>query len=322
MKPNETALVTGVAGFIGSHVGEKLLRRGCAVIGIDCFADYYPRKVKEYNLAGLMENDRFTFVEADLLEVNLKDLNVDYIFHQAAQPGVRASWGRDFQVYVKDNIVVTQRLLEGCLNLNIRKFVFASSSSIYGDSNELPIREDTLPKPISPYGVTKLAAENLCHLYWKNYNVPTISLRYFTVYGSRQRPDMAINKFVKAILKGKKITIYGNGEQTRDFTYISDVVNANILAAESNLDGEAFNIGSGSKVSVNHLIDLLEGIIGKKAERRYVEKQKGDVEHTIASIEKAESLLGYEPRVALEDGLKRYVNWYARKHGHKLVGGN
>lgn len=322
MKSDETALVTGVAGFIGSHLAEELLHRGYSVIGIDCFTDYYPLEIKEDNLANLMVNDRFKFIKADLLEVNLKDLNMDYIFHQAAQPGVRASWGKNFQVYVKNNILVTQKFLEDCLSLDIKKFVFASSSSVYGDVTGSPIRENSLPRPISPYGVTKLAAENLCFLYWKNYGIPTISLRYFTVYGPRQRPDMAINKFVKAVLKGKKVTIYGNGEQTRDFTYISDVVNANILAAESDLDGEVFNIGNGSKVSVNRLIDLLEGIIGKKAERQYVEKQKGDVEHTMASIEKARSLFGYEPRVALEDGLKRYVNWYAQKHGHKLVGGN
>lgn len=300
--------MTGVAGFIGSHVADGLLRY-CSVVGVDCFTDFYPREVKESNLADLMANDRFRFMEADLLEVNLEELDVDYIFHQAAQPGVRASWGKNFQVYVRDNILVTQRLLEGCLNSGVKKFVFASSSSVYGDATELPIREDALPKPVSPYGATKLAAENMCYLYWKNYGLPAVSLRYFSVYGPRQRPDMAINKFVKAMLKDEAVVIYGDGGQTRDFTYISDVVNANILAAESHLDGEVFNIGSGVGISVNALIDLLEGILGKSAERSYVEKRKGDVRHTIASIEKAQRLLGYRPSTSIEEGLKSYVRW-------------
>jgi UDP-glucose 4-epimerase len=255
LKLNETALVTGVAGFIGSHLAEELLHRGYSVVGIDCFTDYYPREIKETNLANLMVNENFKFIKADLLDVNFKDLNVDYIFHMAAQPGVRASWGKSFQVYVKDNILVTQKLLEDFLDSEIKKFVFASSSSVYGDVAELPIREDALPKPISPYGVTKLAAENLCHLYWKNYGIPIVSLRYFTVYGPRQRPDMAIHKFVKAMLEDKEIVIYGDGNQTRDFTYISDAVEGTILAAKSNLEGEVFNIGGGSRTSVNQIID-------------------------------------------------------------------
>ena len=307
-----TALVTGVAGFIGSHLAEELLHRGYSVIGVDRFSDFYNRKIKEDNLANLKTNPKFKLIEEDLLNLDLKELNLDYVFHEAAQAGVRASWGKEFQVYVKDNILVTQKLLEDCLDSNIKKLVFASSSSIYGDVNELPIHEDILPKPVSPYGVTKLAAENLCYLYWKNYKIPTISLRYFTVYGPRQRPDMAINKFVNAIIKGKEIIIYGDGNQTRDFTYISDVINANVLAAESHLEGEALNIGGGSRISVNRLIDLLEDIIGKKAKRKHIGDQKGDVKNTMAGIEKSKRLLGYKPTVKIEDGLKRYVDWVSK----------
>jgi len=263
-------------------------------------------------LANLKTNQRFKFIEENLLNLDLKELNLDYVFHEAAQAGVRASWGKDFQIYLKDNVLVTQKLLEDCLDSKAKKIVFASSSSVYGDVNRLPIHEDILPKPVSPYGVTKLAAENLCYLYWKNYNLPTISLRYFTVYGPRQRPDMAINKFVNAIRKGKEIIIYGDGNQTRDFTYVSDVVNANILAAESHLEGEVFNIGGGSRISVNHLIDLLEEIIGRKAKIKHIGDQKGDVKNTMASIEKSKRLLGYKPKVTIEDGLKKYVDWVSK----------
>jgi len=312
LKHNETALVTGVAGFIGSHLAEELLHREFSVIGVDRFSDYYPREVKEDNLANLKTNQRFKFIEENLLNLDLKELNLDYVFHEAAQAGVRASWGKDFQIYLKDNVLVTQKLLEDCLDSKAKKIVFASSSSVYGDVNRLPIHEDILPKPVSPYGVTKLAAENLCYLYWKNYNLPTISLRYFTVYGPRQRPDMAINKFVNAIRKGKEIIIYGDGNQTRDFTYVSDVVNANILAAESHLEGEVFNIGGGSRISVNHLIDLLEEIIGRKAKIKHIGDQKGDVKNTMASIEKSKRLLGYKPKVTIEDGLKKYVDWVSK----------
>lgn len=179
----------------------------------------------------------------------------------------------------------------------------------YGDVAEFPIREDASPKPISPYGVTKLAAENLCYLYWKNYGIPTTSLRYFTVYGPRQRPDMAICKFVNAILEGREVIIYGGGNQTRDFTYISDAVEATILAAESDLEGEVLNIGGGSRISVNELINILEGILGKKAKIKHIKEQKGDVRHTLASIEKAERLLDYKPHISIEEGLKRYIKW-------------
>ena len=311
------ALVTGCAGFIGSHLVDKLLEKGYEVIGIDCFTDYYQREIKEANInLSLKKNAlpkkyhkkaKFELIEEDILEMN-EYPEVDYVFHEAAQAGVRASWGKSFEIYTRNNIEVTQKLLEFYKDLNIKKFVYASSSSVYGDA-ELPMREDSLLKPVSPYGVTKLAGENLCYLYWKNYNVPTVSLRYFTVYGPRQRPDMAIHKFVKAIFKGEEITIFGDGTQTRDFTYVDDAVEANIFAAESDIVGEIFNIGGGSRISVNALIEEIEKLVGKEAKIKYIEKQKGDVRDTLADVSKAKEKLRWKPKANIEEGLKRYINW-------------
>ena len=250
------ALITGCGGFIGSHITERLLKDGYDIIGIDSFMDYYSRAIKEENIATALEHKNFEFLEEDLLSIDHYP-EVDYVFHEAAQAGVRKSWGKDFEIYTKNNIEVTQRLLEYYKDSDLIKFVYASSSSVYGDI-ELPMREDSLLKPFSPYGVTKLAGENLCYLYCKNYRVPTISLRYFTVYGPRQRPDMAIHKFVRTIFDDETITVFGAGAQTRDFTYVDDVVEANLLVAKSDLVGEAFNIGGGSRISVNDLIKLVE----------------------------------------------------------------
>jgi len=305
------SLVTGVAGFIGSHLAERLIKEGHEVVGIDCFTDYYARSIKENNLKELLQVSGFTFLEGNLLEVNLSDLlvGVDYIFHQAAQAGVRSSWGDEFEIYTSNNILATQKLLEACKHSDIRRFIYASSSSVYGDSEELPLRERSLLKPVSPYGVTKLAAEHLCYSYWKNYQVPVISLRYFTVYGPRQRPDMAFHRFVRAILDGGEIEIYGNGEQTRDFTFISDAVSGNMLAMKSNAEGEIFNIGGGSRVSVNEVLDIIQNIAGKTAKIVYRDVQKGDVRHTLADTNKAKKHLGYIPEVDLKTGLKEEWKW-------------
>ncbi len=305
------SLVTGVAGFIGSHLAERLIKEGHEVVGIDCFTDYYARSIKEKNLKGLLQLSDFTFLEDNLLEVNLSDLlvGVDYIFHQAAQAGVRSSWGAEFEIYTSNNILATQKLLEACKRLDIRRFIYASSSSVYGDSEELPLREKSLLKPVSPYGVTKLAGEHLCYSYWKNYQVPVISLRYFTVYGPRQRPDMAFHRFVRAILGGGEIEIYGNGEQTRDFTFISDAVSGNMLAMKSNAQGEIFNVGGGSRVSVNEVLDIIQNIAGKAAKIVYRDVQKGDVRHTLADTNKAKKHLGYIPEVDLKTGLKEEWKW-------------
>jgi UDP-glucose 4-epimerase len=304
-------LVTGVAGFIGSHLAERLLSLGDTVIGVDSFTDFYPRHLKEENIKGLVKSDRFTLVEGDLLEIDLDSLTreIDYIFHQAAQAGVRESWGKNFQIYTTSNLLSTQRLLEAVKSNNLKGFIFASSSSVYGDTKTLPLKEEDLPIPISPYGVTKLAAEGLCHLYYKNFGVPVISLRYFTVYGPRQRPDMAFHRFISASLSDEEALIYGDGKQTRDFTYISDVVEANILAMESGRVGEIFNIGGGTQISLNEAIEILEGIIGKGIKRRYVERQRGDVRDTRADITRARERLGYRPKVELREGLEEEVRW-------------
>ncbi|TDO94082.1 UDP-glucose 4-epimerase [Halanaerobium saccharolyticum] len=315
------SLVTGVAGFIGSTLTEKLLKKGHEVIGVDCFIDYYDRSLKENNMRSFIDHKNFTLIEENINELDLKELlkDLDYIFHQAAQAGVRSSWGENFEIYTHNNIMGTQRLLEAVKEIDIKKFVYASSSSVYGDTDQLPMKETNRLQPVSPYGVSKLAGENLCYLYYKNFNVPTVSLRYFTVFGERQRPDMAFHIFIKAILQDKKITIFGDGKQSRNFTHVQDIVKANILAAESDVEGEIFNIGGdGKRVVLNEAIDLIEEIIGEKANREYQNVVKGDVKHTSADTSKAMEMLGYEPEVEFEDGLKREVEFLKDLYGSKV----
>jgi nucleoside-diphosphate-sugar epimerase len=230
-------LVTGVAGFIGSHLAERLLQEGYEVVGIDCFTDYYAREAKKANLAGLSGQPHFHFAEMDLCSADLHCAleGVDCVFHHAAQPGVRASWGETFRIYVEDNVLASQRLLEACKGSAVRRFIYASSSSVYGDAKDLPVTEDSPTRPVSPYGVTKLAGEHLCYLYRTSFGVPTVALRYFTVYGPRQRPDMAFNRFIAAICHGQPIQVYGDGEQSRDFTFVADAVQANLLALRADL---------------------------------------------------------------------------------------
>lgn len=304
-------LITGVAGFIGSHLAERLLSQGHQVVGIDCFTDYYPRPIKQANLEVAKAHNSFTFIEGDIVDLELEPIvrNVDWVFHQAAQAGVRASWGRTFEVYSKDNILATQRVLEAAKTAGLQKFVYASSSSIYGEAESYPTPETVTPRPISPYGITKLAAEQLCYLYWCSFGVPTVSLRYFSVYGPRQRPDMAFNKFIKAILLDQQIEVYGDGEQTRDFTYVADAVTANIIAAEHGPGGSIMNIGGGSRTSVNENIGTLEDILGKKANVAYLEAQPGDARHTAADTSLAQKLIGYQPIVRLREGLEQEALW-------------
>lgn len=305
------SVVTGCAGFIGSSISEALIARGHEVVGIDCFTDYYPRSRKEANLATLRESPGFTFIEDDLLEHDLGALldGADYVFHQAAQAGVRASWGQSFSIYTQNNILATQRLLEAARGLPLKRLIYASSSSIYGDVDRLPVSEDALPQPISPYGVSKLAAEHLCNLYWVNHRVPTVSLRYFTVYGPRQRPDMGFNKFIRALLAGDEIVIYGDGNQTRDFTYISDAVAANLACMEADVSGQVFNIGGGSRISVNRVLEILAAVSGKQPRVKHIETQKGDVRHTYADTSRAKRELGFRPRVATAEGLYNQLEW-------------
>ncbi|MDF9409148.1 NAD-dependent epimerase/dehydratase family protein [Pelotomaculum isophthalicicum JI] len=306
-------IVTGSAGFIGSQLTEKFLVDGHKVTGIDAFRDYYPKKIKLKNLRKSTTYPLFTFIEKDLTMIpnpELIDLltSADVVVHLAAQAGVRASWGANFDIYLRDNILATQKLLEAAKGCNLKKFIYASSSSIYGNINTFPVSEDTLPNPFSPYGVTKLAGEKMCLLYWLNYGVPVVCLRYFTVYGPRQRPDMGIYKFIKSLLNDNQIIVYGDGNQTRDFTYVDDILQANYLAIQG-LSGNIYNIGGSQQVTVNELIFLLERFIGKRAKIKYTEKQKGDVNSTSADITKARQELGYKPLTDIEKGLNAQIRW-------------
>ncbi|MDH7500067.1 MAG: NAD-dependent epimerase/dehydratase family protein [candidate division NC10 bacterium] len=307
------SLVTGAAGFIGSHLCERLVNEGHEVVGLDCFTDYYPRSAKESNLSGLRREPRFHFVEGDLVEMELGTLmkDLDYIFHQAAQAGVRRSWGQDFSTYLRNNVSATQRLLEEVKKSErgIRKLVYASSSSVYGSNIELPMREDAYLQPFSPYGVTKLAAEHLCHLYWENYGIPIVSLRYFTIYGPRQRPDMAFHRFIRSALQKEPILIYGDGEQTRDFTYISDAVEANLLSLREGVVGKVFNIGGGCRISITSVIKHLENILGHPIQVNYQPALKGEMRHTYADCLRARTALGYFPKVSIVEGLTQEWAW-------------
>ena len=305
------ALVTGAAGFIGSHLTSALLDRGAEVTGLDCFTDYYPRPIKDANLEVNRRRSGFQFVEDSLQTASLDRLldGATHVFHLAAQAGVRKSWGRDFRVYTENNVDATQRLLEACVGRPLHRVVYASSSSVYGDNVTMPMREDALPQPVSPYGVTKLAAEQLCYLYQVNHGVPTASIRYFTVYGPRQRPDMAFNRFIRAALKGEPITLYGDGDQTRDFTFVTDAVAATIAAGERGVPGRAYNVGGGSRVSVNHVLDIVAGLAGRPLDIRREGSQKGDMRDTCADTSRARADLGFAPRVSLEDGLEAEYRW-------------
>lgn len=305
------ALVTGTAGFIASHLAAALLDRGAQVIGLDCFTDYYPRPMKEANLDHNRRRNGFSFVETRIQDADLRLLltDVTHVFHLAAQAGVRKSWGRDFRAYTENNVEATQVLLEACVGLPLLRFVYASSSSIYGDNASIPMREDALPQPVSPYGVTKLAAEQLCYLYHVNHGVPATWLRYFTVYGPRQRPDMGFHRFIRAAMDGRPITLYGDGEQTRDFTFVKDAVAATIAAGERGAKGRAYNVGGGSRVSINHVLDMVGQVTGRKLDVRREPAQKGDMRDTFADTSFAKADLGFAPQVSLEEGIEAEYRW-------------
>lgn len=305
------ALVTGAAGFIGSTLTERLLRSGADVIGIDCFTDYYARAAKERNLETARAARAFRFVESTLQDADLPALLADrtHVFHLAAQAGVRKSWGREFSVYTTNNIEATQALLEACAGRPIERLVYASSSSVYGDNVAMPMREDALPEPVSPYGVTKLAAEQLCYLYYVNYKVPTVALRYFTVYGPRQRPDMGFHKFLRATILGQPISVFGDGEQTRDFTFVEDAVTATVAAATRGVPGRVYNIGGGSRVTVNHVLAVIGKVAGRPPIVTVENVQKGDMRHTYANTERARHDLGFVPAFTLEQGLTAEYQW-------------
>lgn len=307
------SIVTGAAGFIGSNLVDVLLHRGDRVIGVDHFNDYYDTTLKRKNVAHLLQHPQFQLVDGDIQQIDWSILmqDADVVYHQAAQAGVRASWGGGFRDYTERNINATQVLLEAAKAApRLQRFVYASTSSVYGNAETLPTDELIPPQPVSPYGITKLAAERLCWLYHQNFGVPVTALRYFSVYGPRQRPDMAFHKFFKAFLDNRPIPIYGDGLQTRDFTFVEDVVAANLLAAEKPAAvGEIFNIGGGSRVVLMEVLDTIDKILGTPLKREYQDMARGDARHTAADVTKARTLLDYDPQVSLPEGLMREWTW-------------
>jgi UDP-glucose 4-epimerase len=310
-------VVTGAAGFIGSQLTERLLAEGHEVTGIDAFVDYYPREVKEENLGRARQaGERFRLVEGALQDLPLVPLleGCAHVYHLAAQAGVRASWGAEFDRYTQHNVLGTQRLLEAAVAAGVPRLVYASSSSVYGDCESLPLREDSPCRPVSPYGVTKLAAEHLCHLYARSMGLPVVSLRYFTVYGPRQRPDMAFHRFLKAARDGRPVTVYGDGRQTRDFTYVDDILDATRAAAEAGRPGTAYNVGGGERVAITEVLRLVESVTGRALEVRRDEAQKGDMRDTFADTGAAGRDLGFRPTVPLSEGLAREWQWLKEAH--------
>ena len=305
------AVVTGAAGFIGSHLTESLLADGREAVGVDAFVDYYPREVKERNLAKARGHRSFRLVEGSVQDMDLARVldGASQVFHLAAQAGVRASWGRDFAVYTDNNVLAMQRLLEASVAARVPRLVYASSSSVYGDAASLPLQEQTACRPVSPYGVTKLAAEHLANLYHSNMGVPVVSLRYFTVYGPRQRPDMAFHRFLKAARDGSPIRLFGDGRQTRDFTYIDDIVAATRAAADSGRPGGVYNVGGGERVTLSDVIGRIERVTGRRLEVIREGPQKGDMRDTFADTSAAARDLGFRSTVALDEGLAREWEW-------------
>ena len=304
------ALVTGAAGFIGSHLSERLLKDGAQVTGVDCFTDYYDPLLKRRNLEAALARPGFRLLELDLATADLAALpEVDVVYHQAAQPGVRASWGADFAIYTQQNVLATQRLLERYRGCALERFVYASSSSVYGDAERYPTDEALLPRPFSPYGVTKLAAEHLVMLYGRNFGMPVAALRYFTVYGPRQRPDMAFHRFCRAMLLGEPITVYGDGAQSRDFTFIDDAVEANVRAWRRSAPQGVYNVGGGSQVEVREAIRMLEQALGLKADVRFEPRPPGDPLRTRADASRIRADLDFVPSTPIERGLAAEAAW-------------
>ncbi|MGH7730175.1 MAG: NAD-dependent epimerase/dehydratase family protein [Candidatus Eiseniibacteriota bacterium] len=302
--------MTGAAGFVGSHLVERLLAEGAAVTGVDCFTDYYDPALKRANLAAALADPRFRLLELDLGADDLGVLPaVQVVFHQSAQAGVRASWGANFAAYVHHNVIATQRLLERYRGAPLDRFVYASSSSVYGEAERYPTDEALLPRPHSPYGVTKLAGEHLVQVYARNFGVPSVALRYFTVYGPRQRPDMAFHRFCRAMLAGEPITVYGDGRQSRDFTFVADAVEGNMRAWRHATPQGVYNVGGGSQVEVLEAIRILEETLGVKATLRFEPRQPGDPLRTCADASRIRADLGFTPAVEIRQGLGAEAAW-------------
>ncbi len=304
------ALITGVAGFIGSHLAERLVRMGVEVVGVDCFTDYYSPERKRANLLAVSEHESFQLVESDLRKGFSAELlaDGDIVFHLAAQPGVRRSWGQEFEVYTASNILATQALLEAVRDVDISRFVYASSSSVYGNAEAYPTREEALPQPVSPYGVTKLAAEHLVYLYAEKFDIPTVALRYFTVYGPRQRPDMAFTKFIDSILTAQPIEVYGDGHQVRDFTFVEDVIEATVAAGLERGASGVYNIAGGSETTILDVTRILERLTGERVNLSHGPAVAGDARRTAGDFARARRDLDYQPTRSLEEGLTLQVD--------------
>ena len=310
------ALVTGAAGFIGSTLTDRLLAEGWAVRGVDSFTPYYDPAAKRANVDDLDDVGDFQLCEADLTTAELDPLldGVDVVFHLAGQPGVRLSWDDGFHTYSETNIEVTQRLLEASRDHALQRFVYASSSSVYGDVEVVPTGEDHPTRPYSPYGVTKLAGEHLCSAYGRNFSMPTTSLRYFTVYGPRQRPDMAFHRLIEAALNGKSFPLYGDGRQIRDFTFVDDVVEATYLAGVTDLPaGTIMNAAGGNSIELLDVVNMVGELAGSPVELDWRDAQPGDVRRTGGSIKLAYELLGWVPKVGVGAGIERQMEWHRNR---------
>jgi UDP-glucose 4-epimerase len=308
--PPKSILITGAAGFIGSHLAERCLSLGWRVTALDSFTDYYSETVKRHNIETVARHARCTVVDGDLLDVDLAPLldDVAIVFHLAGQPGVRASWD-DFDQYTALNVNASQRLLHAARSAALERLVIASTSSVYGDAETLPTMEDVTPCPVSPYGVTKAATEHLARIYWRQFGVPTVCLRYFTVYGPRQRPDMAFHRLISHALSGEPFRVFGNGSQTRDFTFVADAVSGTVAAGQYARPGCAYNIGGGSRRTLNSVFDVLGDLLDGPVPVTYGDRQTGDARHTSADIGRAQRDLGYEPSVRFDVGLKAQLDW-------------
>jgi UDP-glucuronate 4-epimerase len=311
LRPADRVLITGAAGFLGSHLSEELIDLGHQVVGVDCFTDYYPRPFKEANLERLRDEADFSFTELDLSRAALSELldGIDVVIHLAAQPGVRGSFGGGFARYVRHNVLATQRLLEAGVDRPLRAFVYASSSSVYGNSPVYPTSELMKRRPVSPYGMTKLATEELAAVYLRCYGLPTVGLRYFTAYGPRQRPDMAFSRFLRCALAGEPLPVNGDGSQERDFTYVDDVVAATIAAARLGRVGTVYNIGGGTPVRVCDAIDLIADLVGRPLALSHRPPHRGDPRRTGCDSTRARRDLAVACATDLRDGLASQLDW-------------
>ncbi len=311
-------VVTGAAGFIGSHLVERLLAGGHEVVGIDGFTDYYTRQAKERNVGAARAQSRFHFESLDLSQDNLRPAleGAEVVYHLAGRPGVRAA-PMQFDQYLRENLIATHHLLDAVKEMQLKSFVYGGSASVYGDAEVFPTAETTVPAPLSQYGVTKLAGEHMAYVYWKNYRVPVVRLRYFSVYGPRMRPDLMLAKAMQTMYEGRVFDVYGDGEQTRDFTFVTDAVEGTVRAAERGSPGDLFNIGGGSSVTVNRALDLLAEVAGMELTRRHVERQPGDHRRAGASITRARMQLGWEPGTSLREGLERQWRWFLETQEEK-----